>query len=453
MQMIFLLWEFFINFIEIFLFFIFIHTKLHIRKNCSHIRLKQIIILSLQFFILCVLNYFDLLSILTVFISCVLDIVFTLLFYNDILVMRIFWGSMYSIICLISEYITIFVPQTFSNVTSLELLFGGALRMPFTLLYIALIAVLVFFFRCISNKEIQLTTIQKFSYFVISLTGILIGHYIMLLTLESEEQFHNPDFTFRLVLVNLVFLILFLFLLLHIYQLGYSKAVNAILLEQQKIYELEEMEYKTLINTTKTLREMKHDINIHLDVIQSLLASGNLDDLQSYIDSYHHSLAHTHQLLSTGNTAIDCILSNKIASAHKLNIKTDFSVLVPSNFPLDALSLSSLLGNMWNNALEACQRLQNAQPSITPYIHFYIKPFQQMIVIHMENNYDKVIHQNDNYLSMKKGTSHGMGLKRMENIISGAEGIFQINSENHVFTLHIMIPQKETTNETKDFNS
>lgn len=390
---------------------------------------------------------------LTVFISCVLDIVFALLFYNDILVMRIFWGAMYSIICLISEYITIFVPQTFSNVTSLELLFGGALRMPFTLLYIALIAVLVFFFRCISNKEIQLTTIQNFSYFVISLAGILIGHYIMLLTLESEEQFHNPDFTFKLVLVNLVFLILFLFLLLYIYQLGYSKAVNAILLEQQKIYELEEMEYKTLIHTTKTLREMKHDIDIHLDVIQSLLASGNLDDLQSYIDSYHHSLAHTHQLLSTGNTAIDCILSNKIASAHKLNIKTDFSVLVPSNFPLDALSLSSLLGNMWNNALEACQRLRNAQPSITPYIHFYIKPFQHMIVIHMENNYDKVIHQNDNYLSMKKGTSHGMGLKRMENIISGAEGIFQINSENHVFTLHIMIPQKETTNETNDFNS
>lgn len=447
------LWEYFINFLEIGLFFIFIQAKLHPKKDCSRIHLKQLGILALPFFILCAGNYFDLSSMLTVLLSCAFDILYALLFFEDRLVMRIFWGGMYSIICMISEYLTIFVPQTFSNVTSQDLLFGGALRMPFTLLYIALIAVSVFFFRCISNKEIQLTTLQKLSYFVISLAGILIGHYIMILTLKSEETFHHPDFTSRLVLVNLAFLILFLCLLLYIYQLGYSKAVNAILLEQQKIYELEEMEYKTLIHTTETLREMKHDMSIHLDVIESLSSSGKLKELQAYIDSYHHFLDHTHQLLSTGNTAIDCILSSKIASARKLKIETDFSVLVPSNFPLDALSLSSLLGNMWNNALEACQRLQSAQPDISPYIHFYIKPFQHMVVIHMENNYDQIVRQKDHFLSAKKGASHGMGLKRMETIISEAGGIFQINTENHVFTLHIMIPQKETANETDDFHS
>ena len=75
--------------------------------------------------------------------------------------------------------------------------------------------------------------------------------------------------------------------------------------------ELEELEYKTLIHTTESLREIKHDIDIHLDVIGSLSASGNLGELQSYIESYHHSLAQTHHLLSTGNTAIDCILSSK----------------------------------------------------------------------------------------------------------------------------------------------
>ena len=447
------LWECLINFIEIFLFFIFIQTRLHIKTNCSNIRLKQMVMLSLQFFVLCVLNFWDLSSMLTIGISCAFDIVFALFFFEDLLVMRMFWGGMYSIICLIAEYITISVPQTFSHVTSRDVLFGGALRMPFTLLYIALIAVSVFFFRCLSDKEIQFTALQKFFSFLISLSGILIGHYILLLTLESEEKFHDPDFTFRLVLVNLAFLILFLFLFLYIYQLGYSKAINAELIEQQKIYELEEMEYRTLLHTTETLREMKHDMNIHLDVIQSLAAGGSLDELQSYIDSYHHSLAHTHQLLSTGNTAIDCILSSKIAEAHNLNIKTESSVLVPADFPIEALLLSSLLGNMWNNALEACRRLQEANPDITPYIHFYIKPFQHMIVIHMENNYDRVICRNEQYLSMKKGASHGMGLKRMENIISEAGGIFQINAEDHVFTLHIMIPQKETTNETEDFNS
>lgn len=453
MQINFILWEYFINFLEIFLFYFFIHTKLHVRKHYKYYRLNQLIFLTIYFFLLCMLNFWDIPSLLTVSISCLLEIVFALLFYNDIFVMRIYWGIIYSVICMVSDYITVFVPQTFFKVSSLDLLCGGALRMPFTLLYITLIAVFVFLFHCMPNKKIQLTILQKISYAIISIAGILIGHYIMVITLEAEEQFHNSDFTFSLVLVNLFFLILFLFLLLYIYQLGYSKAVNTTLLEQQKLHELEEMEYRTLIHTTETLREMKHDINIHLDVMQSLAASGNLVDLQSYIDSYHQTLAHTHHLLSTGNTAIDCILSNKIDTAQKLNIKTDFSVLVPSNFPLDALLLSSLIGNMWNNALEACQRLQKTQPNITPYIYFYMKPFQDMTVIHMENNYDRIVQQNDHYLSMKKESSHGIGLKRMEDIVEGVEGIFQINSDDHVFTVHIMIPQKEAENETNDFNS
>lgn len=449
----FILWEYFINFLEILLFFIFIHTKLHRKENYKHIQSKQLLFLTLQFFILCVLNYVNSSTMITIFTTCLLEIVFAVLFFKDTFVMCIFWGSMYSVICLISEYITINVPQIFSKISSSKLLFGGALRMPFTLLYITLIAVLVFLFHYMSDKKIQLSTTQKISYFIIAIAGILVGHYIMVITLEAEEQFHNPDFTFKLAMVNLAFLFLFLVLLLYIYQLGYSKAVNTTLLEQQKIHELEEMEYKTLIHTTESLREMKHDIDIHLDVIQSLAASGNLDGLQSYIESYHHTLVHTHHLLSTGNTAIDCVLSSKISTAQKLNIETDFSVLAPQFFPIDALSLSSLLGNMWNNALEACQRLQNAQPNIQPYIYFYIKPFQHMIIIHMENNYDQIIPKDDMYLSMKKDNFHGIGLKRIADIVGENEGIFQTNSDNHVFTIHIMIPQKEDSNASNDFNS
>ena len=324
--------------------------------------------------------------------------------------------------------------------------------MPFTLLYIALIAGQVFLFLCFSNKKILLSTMQKISYFIISIAGILIGHYIMIITLEAEVEFHNLELTSRLILVNLFYLILFLFLLFYIYQLGYSKAINISLLEQQKIHALEEMEYKTLIHTTESLREMKHDVDIHLDVIQSLSANGKLDELQKYVENYHHSLAHTHHLLSTGNTAIDCILSNKIVLARKSKIETSFSILVPNEFPIDSLSLSSLLGNMWNNAIEACQRLQKAQPSIQPFIHFYIKPFQHMILLHIENNYDKVIFQNNSYRSVKGGSSHGLGLKRISEIVSNANGILQINSNNNVFTVHIMIPRKEVEDEIKSCN-
>ena len=101
--------------------------------------------------------------------------------------------------------------------------------------------------------------------------------------------------------------------------------------------------------------------------------------------------------------------------------------------------------NLWDNALEACQRLLTLQEHPDPYIFFYIKPFQQMILIHIENPFDKILSANDsNYLSLKNEPGHGIGLKRIRSIVDENDGNISINTENHIFSVHIMIPMKES---------
>ena len=200
---------------------------------------------------------------------------------------------------------------------------------------------------------------------------------------------------------------------------------------------------------------MKHDMNIHLNVIQSLVNSGNNIELLTYIKDYQSALEQNHHLLSTGNNAIDCILSSKIHKAQEQGIQVDFSVLVPQHFPLNALSLSSLLGNLWNNALEACQRLVASQPECCPYIRFYMKPFQHMILIHIENPFDGIMRRDSrqNFLSLKEDHEHGIGLKRIFDIVEDTDGNIQIDTTNNVFTVHIMIPMKEVPNEDEYSNT
>ena len=41
----------------------------------------------------------------------------------------------------------------------------------------------------------------------------------------------------------------------------------------------------------------------------------------------------------------------------------------------------------------------------------------------------------------------------MEDIVDEAGGIFQISTDDHIFTVHIMIPLKEDENEANNFNS
>lgn len=377
--------------------------------------------------------------------SCVLDIGYAVLFYRDSIIRRIFWGFSYSIICLVAEQISFFIPVTLYKGASLELLLGGTLRKPYTMLYLAMIAVFVLLFHSIGNKDISLSPFQKVAYIFIAISGLAIGHYILRLTLESVDKFGDSSFSARLSLVDLFFIILFLVLMLYIYQLGYSKEENIRLLEEQKIYELERTEFNSLSETTERLRKMKHDMQIYVDAINVLAKDKKWDELIAYTEQYHNTLATTQSAIATGNIAIDCILTAKLDYAEKHGIKTEYSIMAPENFPLDSVELSSILGNIWNNSIEAGERLIISDPTEHPYIYFYIKPYQNMILIHIENNYDGVIKGSidGDILSVKQGKEHGLGIRLVKELVEKADGVLQITSDNKIFSVHIMIPDKE----------
>ncbi|WP_158435920.1 MULTISPECIES: ATP-binding protein [Roseburia] len=439
------IWEYIVNFLELALFIIFIHKKLRIRANYKHQAVLMFLFVSFQFAVLCTLNKMGISSYSTLMSSCVLDIGYAVLFYRDSIIRRIFWGFSYSIICLVAEQISFFIPVTLYKGASLELLLGGTLRKPYTMLYLAMIAVFVLLFHSIGNKDISLSPFQKVAYIFIAISGLAIGHYILRLTLESVDKFGDSSFSARLSLVDLFFIILFLVLMLYIYQLGYSKEENIRLLEEQKIYELERTEFNSLSETTERLRKMKHDMQIYVDAINVLAKDKKWDELIAYTEQYHNTLATTQSAIATGNIAIDCILTAKLDYAEKHGIKTEYSIMAPENFPLDSVELSSILGNIWNNSIEAGERLIISDPTEHPYIYFYIKPYQNMILIHIENNYDGVIKGSidGDILSVKQGKEHGLGIRLVKELVEKADGVLQITSDNKIFSVHIMIPDKE----------
>lgn len=439
------IWEYLVNFLEIILFVIFIHTKLHLRANYKHQTGWMLLFVSIHFALLCVMNRMGVSSYVTLLSSCILDILYVVLFYRDHGILRVFWGFSYSIICLAAEQISFFIPVILYKGASLELLLGGALRKSYTVLYLAMITVFVLIFHYTGSKNISLSLFQKAAYISIAVSGLVIGHYILRLTLESVDKFGDSSFSARLSWVNLFFIILFLALMLYIYQLGHSKEENLRLLEEQKIYELERAEFNSLSETTERLRKMKHDMQIYLDAINVLAKDKKWDELIAYTEQYHNNLAITHRAITTGNVAIDCILTAKLDYAEKHGIKTEYSIMAPEFFPLDSIELSSVLGNLWNNSIEAGERLLASDPAEHPYIYFYIKPYQNMILIHIENNFAGVLKRNasGDILSTKQGKEHGLGIRRIKELVERADGVLQITSENNVFSVHIMIPDKE----------
>lgn len=442
-----MIWEYLVNLIELILFVFFIHSKLHIKSTSKYRTTFIFIYLIIEFILISLMNKMNLSSSMTMLFSCILDIIFAYLFFQDNGVLRFFWGFSFSILCLIAEFITVIGLLAFSeNAIDITLLKSN-LRIPCQLLYLTIITALILLLNNTAKKEVAFTAFQKISYVLINISGIAISQYVLYISLEFDKKFSDSSFSARLALMDIFFIFLFLVLLIYIYQLGSSKKENLRLLEEQKEYELERLEFNNLVKTTEQLREIKHDMQIYLDTIHLMAKEGNINDLISYTEQYQKDLSVSQTIVSTGNTAIDCILSTKLNSAKKLGIKTDYSVMIPKAFPLESVELSSVLGNLWNNAIEACTRLMSENPSQQAFINFYIKPYQNMVLLHIENNFNGALQTdgNNNYLSIKSESGHGFGLKRIREIIDNADGLMQITTDNNIFSLHIIIPEKEPT--------
>ena len=68
-----------------------------------------------------------------------------------------------------------------------------------------------------------------------------------------------------------------------------------------------------------------------------------------------------------------------------------------------------------------------------------------MILIHIENNFDGILKRNcdGDILSIKQRKGHGLGIRRVKELVEKADGILQITSESNVFSVHIVISGKE----------
>lgn len=382
---------------------------------------------------------------ITILLALSMDTIFTFLFFKVSFFHSLFYGIAYSSICMISEYVTLMIPLVLGNIPLEYLSVGGILRFPISLTYIALIAVFVFLFAHLFNKNMHLTLIQKVSYIFLSVIGTAIAHYNLILILNFSQNSTLEDELRHLVLANIFFLMMLLLLLVYIYLLGKSKEDNIRYLKQEKQHELEEQQFQILLTTTESLRAIKHDMKHHLSIVKSLAECGETKQLQDYINSYYQELEKTNILLSTGNTAIDCLVSSKLSYAKQLNIPVQYSIVIPTVFPMDNVSLSSVIGNLLDNAIESSIRSINSTDNFEPWINFYIKPFQDMMILHIENSFDGILKRDakQNFLSLKKELNHGIGLKRVSELVSENDGMITISTEQKIFSVHIILPQKE----------
>ena len=62
-----------------------------------------------------------------------------------------------------------------------------------------------------------------------------------------------------------------------------------------------------------------------------------------------------------------------------------YSVILPEHFPINDIEITGILGNLLDNSIEACTKIER-KTDTHPQINVFLKPQRSMYHIHVENS-------------------------------------------------------------------
>lgn len=125
--------------------------------------------------------------------------------------------------------------------------------------------------------------------------------------------------------------------------------------------ELTEKQVREIQNMYRQVRGWRHDYRNHIQNMKILLDKRDHDKLDSYLSELAEDLNTVDTVIKTGNVMADAILNSKLQSAEKLNVSLNVKVNIPENIPLSDVELCAVMGNLLDNAIEACSSLPESE--------------------------------------------------------------------------------------------
>ena len=202
--------------------------------------------------------------------------------------------------------------------------------------------------------------------------------------------------------------------------------------------ELIETHYREVDNMYRQIRGWRHDYRNHIQVLKAFAAKGDMDAIRAYLDELDTDLNIVDTVVKTGNPMADAILNSKISLARSRNIPTQVDAHIPVKLKMSELDLCCIIGNLFDNAMEASMALPEEKRLIRVYMDM---KGTQLYISFTNFTAAKKLSKVGRGFKTSKGEGHGFGLVRMDDIVSRYDGYLSRNSEDGAFTTEILIPQ------------
>ena len=215
-----------------------------------------------------------------------------------------------------------------------------------------------------------------------------------------------------------------------------SKRIDKQLASYQQ--ELIETHYREVENMYRQVRGWRHDYRNHIQTMKAYAAAGDWEAIKNYLDLLDTDLNTVDTVIKTGNAMTDAILNSKISLAKSKDIQISADAHIPAKLKISEIDLCCILGNIFDNAIDASMKLPPDQRLIRVYMDM---KGTQLYISFTNFTAGKKLEKVGGLFRTTKGEGHGFGLVRIDAIVERLEGYISRNSEDGAFTTEILLPQ------------
>ncbi len=216
----------------------------------------------------------------------------------------------------------------------------------------------------------------------------------------------------------------------------FSKKIDKQIASYQQ--ELIETHYREVDNMYKQIRGWRHDYRNHIQTMKAYAAAEDWDAIRRYLDLLDEDLTSVDTSIKTGNPMTDAILNSKISLAKSKNIKVVADAHIPVKLKSSEIDLCCIIGNLFDNAIEASIKLPEKERIIRVYMDM---KNTQLYISFTNFTAGKKLKKEGKRFRSSKGEGHGFGLVRVDAIVERLDGYISRNSEDGAFTTEILLPQ------------
>lgn len=185
------------------------------------------------------------------------------------------------------------------------------------------------------------------------------------------------------------------------------------------------------------MRGWRHDYRNHIQTMKAYRALGQNDLLDDYLQKLDEDLTVIDPIIKSGNLTADAILNSKLSIARSQGVQIHAKAQLPEALSISQVELCVILGNLLDNAVEACLACPDAADR---FLRLYLCVRQGQLYLSITNASSVRPRKQAGLYISRKGSGHGLGLMRVRQAVKRLGGYLEQADEDGAFTTELLIP-------------